>query len=239
MRHHICIRLSITFLSKWHMGSGDGSLLSDRIIRRDSRNCPFIPGSTFKGVIRENCEKLSRSLNFKNTSNPHQRDLTIEDSFKPLKDLQSPVDGLFGNTYESGQLFFRDARLQTPLPYEAVKNQTRVHKHRLLGTSKENHLFSTEYAMSSTDVTSLILKTQIDGYHDRLYSISDAEPPYAYCLLIAAIMLTSRMGGDKSTGSGQMNISFDKILYNNQPLEKDDIFDYLDSELYELTMEEA
>ncbi|KPA14384.1 protein containing DUF324 [Candidatus Magnetomorum sp. HK-1] len=244
MRHHICIELSIDFLSKWHAGSGDGSLVSDRLIRRDSRNWPFIPGSTLKGVIRENCEKLSRTLLFKSPSDPHQRDLTIQDTFKPLKELDSPVDRLFGNTFESGQLFFRDARLDNtqlndPQPYYCLKNQSRVCKHRILRTSKEKHLFSTEYIIPSSVGSSMIFKTQIDGYHDHLKSLSDTEPPYAYCLLIAAIMLTQRIGGDKSTGSGQMEIHFDNILYNQNQLNKEEIFDYLDSELYQLSMEAA
>jgi len=239
MKHHICIELSIDFSSKWHTGSGDGSLICDRLIRRDSLNRPFIPGSTLKGVIRENCERLSRTLGFQNPSDPHQRDLSIDNSFQPLKALQSPVDRLFGNTFESGQLFFRDARLQKEPPHYFLKYQTRVCKHRLLGTSKDKHLFSTEYSIASADASPMTLNTKIDGYHDHLESLSENEPPYAYCLLIAAIMMTQRIGGDKSTGSGQLNIHLGTILYNHSKIDPAEIFDYLDSEFYELSTMEA
>ncbi len=231
MLHNIKLDLSICFKSKWHAGSGEGSLLLDRLVRRDARNFPYIPGSTLKGVIRENCEKLSRTLKFPEPSDPHQTDLTIRDNFKPLNESDSPVDRIFGNKYEGGCLFFRDARLDKKPPHRFLKEQSRICKYRKLGTAKEQHLFSSEYAIP------MKFKTKIDGYHDDLVYLEQGDPPYAYCLLIAGIMKTDRLGGDKSTGSGQVEISFDSIEYNGEQLDKESVFEYLDSELYGMTKE--
>ena len=241
MRHKINIKLSIKFKSKWHTGSGEGNLMVDRLIRRDSRNWPFIPGSTLKGVIRENCEKLSRTLNFHSPLDPHKKD------FLTFEKLKSPVDRLFLNSFKDSQLFFRDARLVNA-PYNVILNQSRICKYRTIGTSKENHLFTSEYATSGYS-DPMIFKTEIDGFHENLLSISDNELPYAYCLLIAAIMNTDRIGGDKSVGCGQIDIQIEEVNYNKKSLEdiynkkslKESLritFDYLDNELYQLSMEE-
>lgn len=226
MRHSIRLELLISFESKWHSGSGEGSMISDRLIRKDSRQRPYIPGSTLKGVIRESCEKLSRTLNFPEPSDPHQRDLTIQDTFMPLKELESPVDRIFGNNYESGNLFFRDARLSDDPPYNFLSEQSRICKYRMLGTTKDHHLFSTQYAAPLT------FRTTIEGYHDSVRCFQENDPPCDYCLLIAGIMNVNRLGGDKSTGSGKMCIGFDSVEYNGKPLEPESVFDFLDSDLY-------
>ncbi|KPA19006.1 protein containing DUF324 [Candidatus Magnetomorum sp. HK-1] len=236
MRHNINIKLSIKFKSKWHTGSGEGNLMVDRLIRRDSRNRPFIPGSTLKGVIRENCEKLSRTLNFNSPLDPHKKD------FLTFEKLKSPVDRLFLNSFKESQLFFRDARLENEPSYNSTLNQSRICKYRTIGTSKENHLFTSEYATSGFS-DSMIYKTEIDGFHENLLSFSDNEPPYAYCLLIAAIMTTDLIGGDKSVGCGQVDIQIEEISYNKDKKSSlkeflITIFDYLDNDLYQLSMEE-
>ena len=238
--HHIMLNLTINMTSKWHIGSGEGSLILDRLINRDSRNRPFIPGSTLKGVIRESCEKLSRTLKFPEPSDPHQSDLTIQDTFKPTAELQSPIDRIFGNKFQGGQLFFRDARLEDDPPYGFRKTQTRICKHRQLGTTKDKHLFSTEYAAP------MAFKTKIEGHHENLVGIAETEPPFEYCFLIAGIMHSTQFGGDKSTGGGKTDILIDRVEYNGNHVFKDynfdEIFEYLESpELYleVMQMEEA
>ena len=233
MQHSIRIDLEISLASKWHTGSGEGGLLIDRLIRRDTRNRPFVPGSTLKGVVRESCEKLSRTLVFPEPGDPHQTDLTIQDTFYPLQKLGSPVDRIFGNRYQSGNLFFRDACLQGQPPYGYLRDQSRVSTYRMLGTAREHHLFSSEYAGP------MKLKTLIEGYHDNLVFFEKSDPPFSYCLLIAGIMSLERLGGDKSTGCGRIQINFDSIEYNGRPFEKELVFDYLDSDLYRMALKET
>ena len=232
MQHNIQIALDLHFISKWHAGSGESSLSIDRLIQRDARGWPFIPGSTLKGMVRENCEKLSRTLNFPEPADPHQIDLTIQDRFQPLDKLESPVDRIFGNKYQSGNLFFRDACLDTSPPHYFVRNQSRTSVYRVLGTAREHHLFSSEY------VAPMTLSTLIEGYHRKMTYLNEGDTPYEYCLLIAGIMSLERLGGDKSTGSGKVRIQINSIEYNGISLDKESVFEYLDEELYRLTKEE-
>ena len=229
MRHNISIDLTIRFTSKWHTGSGEGSFMVNRLIRRDARYWPYIPGSTLKGVTRESCEKLSRTLGFDEPADPHQTDLKIPGVFEPLNKVLSPVDRIFGNNFEGGNLFFRDARLKKEPAYGFLKEESRICMYRKLGTAREKHLFSTQYAAP------MVFTTTIDGHHDDLFWVVETDPPYAYCLLIAGIMSIERIGGDKSTGSGQVEMKFDSIKYNDNPVAVERVFDYLDSDLYSET----
>jgi CRISPR/Cas system CSM-associated protein Csm3 (group 7 of RAMP superfamily) len=227
MRHNIGLELTVCFKSKWHAGSGESSFVTDRLIGRDAQNRPYIPGSTLKGVIRESCEKLSRTLGFPAPLDPHETE-EFSEAFAPLNMLESPVDRIFGNKYQSGNLFFRDARLEGYPPYRSLREQSRICKYRRLGTARDQHLFSTQYAAPMT------FKTRIDGHHEILAFLFEEHPPFAYCLLIAGIMATDRLGGDKSTGSGQIEISFDSVRYNGEEFSEnmDTIFEYLDAGLY-------
>lgn len=231
MHHMIKLDLSIRFQSKWHAGSGEGGLLTDRLIRRDARGWPYIPGSALRGVVRESCEKLSRTLDFPDPSDPHRTALSHPGAFAPLSKALPPVDAVFGNKYEGGGLFFRDARLALQPPYVCHKFQTRICMYRKIGTAKEKHLFSSEYA------TPMELKTTIDGYHRNLVFLEEEDPPFAYCVLIAGILNVERLGGDKSTGSGNANITVESINYNGRSIPVQTVLEYLDSELYRETRE--
>ncbi|MBI2470389.1 MAG: hypothetical protein HYV59_04000 [Planctomycetes bacterium] len=233
MSHKIHINYTITLISKWHAGSGEGGLFANRLIRKDARNLPFIPGSTLKGIIRGNCEKLSSTLNFPPPTNPHDKKLIHSDSFTELSKVASPVDAIFGNCFEEGNLFFRDARLNEEQlnlldarPALRVSSRTRIHVNRLLGTAKEKHLFSSEYT-EPTEFT-----TTIDGYHNDLCQIVSDDPPFSYCILIAGILLMDKICSDKSSGSGAVNTKVNLITYNQRIVNQDRIFEYLNSDDY-------
>lgn len=227
MRHRIHLELEIDFGSVWHTGSGESSFMINRLIRRDARNRPFVPASTLKGIVRQNCEKLSRTLGYAEPSNPHQANLIESSGFLPFEQIASPIDRLFGNNYFMGGLFFRDAHIKS-LQGLAISARNRVALSRGLRTAKEKHLFSTEYASPA------IFQTAIDGWHSDLAIFDEAYPPYAYCLFIAGILTVERIGGDKSTGSGWLNgpISITKVIYNDVGVNMEDIFELLDSKDY-------
>jgi CRISPR/Cas system CSM-associated protein Csm3 (group 7 of RAMP superfamily) len=236
--HHIKLDLTIQFISKWHTGSGEGNFLVQRMLKKDAREWPYIPGSTFRGIARQSCEKLSRTLGFHEPGDPHDPRLDKPEVFGPLQKNLSPVDRLFGSKYEGTNLFFRDLLLETQPSNEAQLSkwqaeQSRIRLYRKLKTVKKGALFTTQY------VAPMTFKTSIEGHHDHLYTFAENDPPFAYCLLIAGIMAIDRMGGDKSTGNGQVEIKFLSILVNGKKMEKEEIFDYLDPELYSEIRREA
>lgn len=232
MHHRIHIDLEIFFTSKWHSGSGEGCFSIDRLVRLDSRNRPFIPGSTLKGIVRQNCEKISRILGYPDPSDPHQTNLS-ENHFAPFSKLVSPIDRIFGTKSEPGSLFFRDARQKdTEMPGTPVV-QKRISRYRILKTSREKQLFSTEYSSSGQ-----VLYTSIDGWHDSLVCIDESYPPFAYCLLLAGLLAVERIGGDKSTGAGKIDapIRVNTFEYNQKNFSPNEVIDF-DLMLYQQYLE--
>lgn len=233
--HHLEIEVEISFKSKWHCGSGEGGVLVDRLLSRDSRGLPYVPGSTLKGVVRESCEKLSRALRFPEPCDPHLWDIQKNPGlFSPLREVRSPVDAVFGNKYEEGGIIFRDARLDEKTGPRQFFSQTRARRYRRLGTTAEKQLFSSEYAVPLT------LKTTIGGHHRHLvcFEPPDAEdpeyPPYGYSLLVAGILGVERLGGDKSTGSGSVTLRIESFVYNGKSFDDlGKILEPLDPEFYE------
>src|SRR5690348_11103453 len=56
----IHIAYDLTFATPFHCGTGIRVGLIDRTVVRDSEGYLYVPGSTFKGVLRERCEQLAR-----------------------------------------------------------------------------------------------------------------------------------------------------------------------------------
>ncbi len=197
-------------------------MTANRAVQRDSMRQPFIPASTLRGVVRESCEKFSRTMNFPHSGDPHDPDInrTGQEPFLPLKDVRSPIYALFGNRYEGGCLFFRDARLESTVHNEAMF-QSRICRYRMLGTAKHGRLFSSEY------IESLEFATTIDGYHRDLISFDEKDPPFAYCLLIAGLLSVDRLGGDKSIGCGRVSIDIKEARYNDTLFTPEVVFEYL------------
>lgn len=228
MPHKINLELEIRFSSRWHAGSGKGSFTADRLVSRDAQNRPYIPASTFKGVVRQSCEKLSRTLKFPDPVDPHASDLTRSEVFASFSQIKSPVDRLFGTKFQPGGLFFRDARPGGPAHGGCTTVRNRVARHRILNTAKDKQLFNTEYSLPGA------FHTRIDGWHNELAALDPDYPPYAYCLLIAGILAVEKIGGDKSTGAGWLDgpVRFRRAEYNGSAINLEDIFEFLNPEDY-------
>lgn len=231
--HRISLDLAIKLGSRWHAGTGEGSLTVNRIFRRDSANLPYIPGSTLKGIVRESCERLCRTFGFPEPHDPHAKNIRDKGVFGPTAQVTSPVDALFGNKFESGEIFFRDVRLNPDAEVGKTCEIARTSMFRGLRTVREHHLFTSEYAGEEN------YQTTIDGFHRHLLATAPTDIPIAYCLLIAGILNIDRIGAEKSTGCGVVDISITKAEYNGRVIKTEEIFGYLDAELYELCLEDA
>lgn len=181
-------------------------MVVDRNIRRDSRNQPYIPGSTLKGIIRESCERLSRTLGMDNPSDPHDTNIRSRDIFGPLNLSMHPVDSLFGNKYEGAELYVRNARLVSGTQAEIIE-LARNSISRVRRTARDGHLFTSEYAQNCS------FKTSISGYHRYLVA-EEGGIPFAYAVLIAGTLNVDRIGSDKSTGCGIVDIEITKLKCN-------------------------
>lgn len=218
----------VNWETSWHVGSGSGSLMIDRLQarRRVSGRTqgesfqPFVPGSQVKGVLRHRCEQLAAALG-EVVIDPHvggpERNAELARQFQPLNVSELLIDRLFGTRYEGGCLYVSDA-----LPEEA-RPRTDVHSRialdRLTGTVKRRHLFQTEVVV---DVQAPLVG-RIRGRHrpDVLWrdvmSDDGAGFPLEYSLLIAGLLRVDALGGDKSAGRGRCRITLDDLRWNGQP----------------------
>lgn len=231
--HRISLDLAIKLGSRWHAGTGEGSQTVNRIIRRDSANLQYIPGSTLKGIVRESCERLCRTFGFPEPHDPHAKNIRDKGVFGPIEQVSSPADALFGNKFESGEIFFRDVRLDQNAVPEKCCEITRTSMYRGLRTVRKGHLFTSEYAGEEC------FRTTIDGFHRQLLAFESNDIPLAYCLLIAGILNIDRIGAEKSTGCGVVDISITKAEYNGRVIKAEEIFEYLDKGLYDFSKNAA
>ena len=215
--HTIKIDLKIHLDVPWHAGSGWGGAVTDRIVLRDEQNRPFLPGSTLKGVVREACEKLSRTLSLPEPADPHAGMLPMN---------LSPVDRLFGTPRQGDCLFFRDAvaKDNSLLPMIQL---SRTKMQRGLGTVLEHHLFTTEASPPCQ------LETAIVGWHETLFCPDNSYPPFEYALLWAALRSVERVGSCKSVGWGHCRLELLAFEYGGRAVADREFVDLLEfSELY-------
>jgi CRISPR/Cas system CMR subunit Cmr4 (Cas7 group RAMP superfamily) len=111
---------TLTFSTLFHCGTGERTGLIDRSVIRDDEGYLYVPGSTFKGTLREICEQLARlydpAMDQENTA-PWGSVAPPHDTAAPLMDLTpephpSMVTRIFGSQSVPGRLFFDDARLR-------------------------------------------------------------------------------------------------------------------------------
>jgi CRISPR/Cas system CSM-associated protein Csm3 (group 7 of RAMP superfamily) len=228
MSHNIRLDLEIAFQSRWHAGSGEGSFATDRLTRRDASNRPYVPASTLKGIVRQSCEKIARTLDFPNPSDPHRMDWVKCPEVAQHGLQASPIDLLFGTKQAPGELYFRDA-CPADEAVESPFTWIRAARHRVLGTAKDKHLFGTQYCPPQR------FKTRVDGWHRELVTWGGPNDlPHAYCLLIIGILAVERIGGDKSTGAGWLEgaLNLEQAAYNGTAVDLDRVFDYLSQQDY-------
>ncbi len=211
--HQLHIDLDVVLTGQWHSGTGEGGLLADRHVRRDANNRPYLPASTLRGVVREQCERLARAMGMQDPSDPHGEDGKW---FVPANQLGSVVDLLFGTRFVESTLYFRDARIKDTADVLAADQPaviSRTAMSRGLGTVRDSHLFQTEYAEATT------LDTSISGWHKNLAIFEEGYLPYAYFFLLLGLHTVERLGGDKSIGKGWCRLELASVTYNGQALD--------------------
>lgn len=235
MKHKIQITLEIPVMQRMMIGSGFSDKTINRKSLRDSRGIAYISGSSLKGIIRNECEKLAQLYNF-DVFSPHN--IESLDNFKNSKLNRFLVDILFGCRFEGEKLFFSDALPQEKL-YKSSEVISRNSIDRLMGTSKEGHLFTTEYVRNiSKSNDFMIYESTINGYHDNL---TGDEIPIEYAFLVVSILSCRYIGGDKSTGAGWLKdgITISKIEYNKKTFSGNSITDEFLSEFLKENYEDV
>jgi CRISPR/Cas system CMR subunit Cmr4 (Cas7 group RAMP superfamily) len=230
----IHIEYDLKFATLFHCGTGIREVLIDRTVVRDSQGHLYVPGTTFKGVLRERCEQLARFY----TSDEKAKQL-IQSPHIAQAALQglgnkrpTMVTRIFGSQNLPGKLFFDDARqIESDVQqYDGVEDNeqgkynslqvdvyTQVRLDRLTHTAVSGALYRSEFGIND-----IVFKGTIQGWlecipiNDRSNNVQRADdvPTYSLLLLLAGLNMIERLGGNKSTGKGQCECSIAGVSIN-------------------------
>lgn len=208
----------LRFTTPFHCGTGLRLGLIDRTIVRDHDGYLYVPGSTIKGILREQCERLARLYETVDDemraaiASPHNEKRALWGLGRP----PTMVTRIFGSHNAPGHLFFEDARQTSDAKREydskehseeargrykdaQVDLYTQVQIDRLSRTAAPRSLYTSEFGLRD-----FVLEGAISGWLE-CFPIEDVEgkPTYSLLLLLAGLRLLDRLGGNKSTGKGQ------------------------------------
>ncbi len=219
------IAYTLTFTTPFHLGTGIREGLVDRTVVRDGQGYLYVPGSTFKGMVREYCEQLARLYGLP-VASPHDGRAAL----RWLGQSQPPlVTRVFGSQHLAGRLFFDDARQAGLSQFDGMKAgdgeykglqvglTTQVRLDRLTRTAAPHALYTSEFG-----IRELAFQGVIQGWLDCIPIPELAEdgltPTYSLLLLLAGLRMVERIGGNKSTGKGQCQCVITTLLLNNIPV---------------------
>ncbi len=221
----------LTFTTSFHLGTGLRTGLIDRSVRRNAKGYLYVPGSTFKGVVREKSEQLARFLDpeTKRITSPH-------DALNALKDLYQPttlITDIFGSQSHPGLLFFDDAyqRKEDLKQYESsekidgedryiaqqTETYTQVRLDRITRTSVPGALYTSEFGHKN-----FTFAGSIAGWlNPKRIDNGPEDVSHALLLLLASCMMVNRLGGNKSTGKGECTIDIAAVKVNETEYAKE------------------
>lgn len=225
------IKYTLTFATLFHCGTGIREGLVDRTVVRNNQGHLYIPGSTFKGVLRERCEQLARAYmrdgqEKQRIASPHNADVALLN----LGRKPTMITRIFGAQNVPGSLFFDDAMQSED---DAVKETdqykklqvgvyTQVRIDRPTHTAVPGALYTSEYGTKDTvfngTIEGWLSCIPVDGPGVPLEHISRTglAPTYSSLLLLAGLQLVERLGGNKSTGKGQCECKIGKVIMRGE-----------------------
>ncbi|MBI2566881.1 MAG: hypothetical protein HYV63_07620 [Candidatus Schekmanbacteria bacterium] len=178
--HRLRISLALRFQTAWRIGSGREGETSDLGVLLDSRQQPFIPGSSLKGNLRATCERLASALGLSAcmldrrlsgvscVGDIDDRDLQAElaaeaagrSSGAPLTWIEQhtcDVCQLFGSTAMAGRIAIADAHLTAASAGNGrIELRSGVVLDRDSRTAREGLLYDFEVAPSGVELSTTV-----------------------------------------------------------------------------------
>jgi CRISPR/Cas system CMR subunit Cmr4 (Cas7 group RAMP superfamily) len=223
----------LSFRTPFHFGTGIREGLVDRTVIRDAGGYLYVPASTFKGVLREQCEHL---CHFYTAGDQEQKKVsTPHDVWATLAEFGTPtlISQTFGSPLLPGGLLFSDAG-QSPQVREMYKGVqtslfTQVRIDRVTQTAVDEALYTSQFG-----IRDLIFEGNITGQlgspvlPDMAQPVmgEDGEvvlltPTYALLLLLAGLLMIERLGGNKSTGKGECSCTITGLALDRHGCSKE------------------
>lgn len=202
------IDVEVQFKSGFSILSGYGlaGVLDDTVIK-DSQRCPYIPGSSIKGVLRRACEEIALVARQNIFLRVVDEMKCLQDKGKSLQEFEnySPVTRIFGNPFIPAAFEFSSSFLQPVYSGQAEffsEASTWAESHNEINdatrTAREDALFCHEVAMRTET------NTLFGGYVFRfqIEPVLDPVDDKLTSLLFCGICFADRIGAKKSRGKG-------------------------------------
>lgn len=255
------INYRLIFNSAFHFGTGLRKGLIHRSVARNRDNYLYVPGSTLKGVLREHCEQLGKLFGL-TIAEPRSTDNLTRAREARIQDPDI-IFRIFGSRFLPGSLYFDDSSMISAQPsgdnvspfidatyfsgpseeeqgrYKArqVEHRTQVELTRNGRTAKPGHLYTSEYG-----IRQLGFQGKIYGCLEGFALEESEHGTYSLLLLLAGLLSIDKMGGNKSTGAGQVEVSIVEpgLLIDGQVVSTDPILEQLYYlEYYQIEREEG
>lgn len=217
------IDYELSFAAPFHLGTGISTNLLDRTVVRDADQYLYVPASTFKGVLREHCERLLRfytPTEPESVASPHDANAVLAE----LGGASTLISRIFGSQIHPGGLRFDNARQEDTASrmYNKIQTSvlTQVRIDRVTRTAANEALYTSEFGAPFLTFRGTI-KGQLDCVPiddlailvvDDKEEVHIVTPTYSLLLLLAGLFMIERIGGNKSTGKGQCRCTIEQML---------------------------
>lgn len=196
------MKISIKTLTDLHIGSGKTDGIIDNDIILNERNQPFIPASTFKGVLKESCLEIAELIELKLCGGEHNQNegkklcgISFE---KPYGDYPCLLCLLFGSYNNEGALRITDG----PLNVKSSAAKFTVTGHNKIdpqtGAASENALFIMKHVAAGTEFE---LEMTFNDIPAELKELAES-------LITLGLLNLHRIGGRRRKGKGDIALEF-------------------------------
>lgn len=204
MAQTVEIEVVVSFATPFNVGTGAlAGSRADKPMIKDAWRVPYVPGSTLKGRLRHECERLVRTLTGDDLAvcRGPQPETMCPNLANVTGGPPCPVCRIFGRPGRPGIFAFSDLALLSdlhPQPDDraALRTDSRfgVSLSRRRRVAKEDLLYTTEVWSRGPDT--LIFEGTIEG------QIAGSDDLWQVALLLAGLRSLLALGGGRSRGLG-------------------------------------
>ena len=228
LKDRFTIKGNVVMDTGLHVGSGEDSFETDALVIKDAYGKPYIPGSSFKGVLRSTVERIVPNLEgFRTcalvkgtncvTVNEAKKEqfkarLKGDEEGNPL-DLICDTCKLFGSTAIASKIKIHDLYVSEPW-VESFEKRDGVGIDRDTETAAEGAKFDYEVVPSQTEFDFVMICENLDDRDKFLLAIGlrEMQSEVAY------------LGGNRSRGLGAFRLIIEEVAHldfeNNESLVK-------------------
>jgi CRISPR/Cas system CSM-associated protein Csm3 (group 7 of RAMP superfamily) len=202
----IDLPITVHVESPLHIGTGYARGLVGQTVMRDWDGNVYLPGSSFKGRLRDACERLARHHHVFVCGAPRPGDMCR--AWNPCL-----VCRIFGSPGQESGLIIDDGRLTSDWVetiergFGQLMTRTQVQLNRRRGVATEGRLFTTEFAAEGVS-----FGTQITGRLDLTLVLDEPGRYYEIILLLGGLKLINTLGGGNSRGIGRCRVELPPVL---------------------------